>query len=127
MPRFVILRHELPAGGERGSHWDLMFEHGGSLRTWAAERLPEEGAETEALQLADHRLEYLNYEGLVSGDRGSVSRWDAGEYTLEVEAENRVVMTLAGSGLAGRMTFGRAGADQLWRVSFSAAPTSGCS
>ena len=39
-------------------------------------------------------------------------------------------MSLAGRRLAGQLTFERAAqdpADQLWRVSFSAEPTSGCS
>ncbi len=130
MPRFVILRHELPDGGQRSSHWDMMFERGESLRTWAAEQLPRPGEDTEARELPAHRLTYLDYEGPVSGDRGSVSRWDEGEYTLHDEAADRVVMSLAGRRLTGQLTFDRATqdpADQLWRVSFSAEPTSGCS
>ena len=31
-------------------------------------------------RLADHRLDYLEYEGPVSGDRGSVRRVDGGQY-----------------------------------------------
>jgi hypothetical protein len=126
MPRFVILRHELPSGGPRGSHWDLMFERNEVLRTWALEQLPDESQPSVAHELADHRLEYLDYEGPVSAGRGSVARWDEGQYVLEAEAEDRLVITIEGRHLAGQLTLARAAEDrQLWRVSFSAAPTSG--
>ena len=81
MPRYVILQHEMPAGHEdRPLHWDLMFEWHDSLRTWALACEPRAGVEIAARRLSDHRLAYLDYEGPVSGDRGSVRRWDAGTY-----------------------------------------------
>ncbi|MEX2111880.1 MAG: hypothetical protein WD845_01765, partial [Pirellulales bacterium] len=61
MPRFVILRHELPAGQARPSHWDLMFENGGTLRTWTVQCEPKLPLDAEAQSLADHRIEYLDY------------------------------------------------------------------
>ncbi|MGD9722130.1 MAG: DNA polymerase ligase N-terminal domain-containing protein [Pirellulales bacterium] len=125
MARFVILRHELPAGSSRPSHWDLMFERAGTLRTWAVEREPDFSNPQSALALADHRLDYLDYEGPVSGDRGSVTRWDRGEYTIVAESAGEWVVVLSGSRLVGRMTLARAPADHSWRVSFAAAPTSG--
>src|SRR5262245_17631602 len=81
MPRFVVLRHETPPGYRRPAHFDLMLEEGGVLRTWALESLPPVGGEPiPAERLPDHRLDYLDYEGPVSGDRGSVSRVDFGTY-----------------------------------------------
>jgi len=85
MPRFVILRHEFPEGDARPSHWDVMFEADGTLRTWSILRMPDEREPQVALALSDHRLEYLSYEGPVSGDRGGVTRWDAGTYEREAE------------------------------------------
>ena len=35
-----------------------------------------------AERLPDHRRRYLDYEGPISGNRGSVIRWDAGDYVL---------------------------------------------
>ena len=39
--------------------------------------------EMDAEVLPDHRLAYLDYEGPISGDRGSVTRWDRGTYDVE--------------------------------------------
>jgi hypothetical protein len=76
MPRFVILEHDHPE-----LHWDLMLEAGEALCTWRLARPPLEPGETiAASKLADHRLHYLDYEGPVSGGRGTVKRWDAGSY-----------------------------------------------
>jgi hypothetical protein len=125
MPRFVILRHELPAGSPRDSHWDLMFETQGTLRTWAVDADLSLSAEASARELPAHRLDYLDYEGPVSQGRGAVARWDRGEYHLVVDAEDQWIARLAGKRLAGTLTLMRAGPGQLWRVSFSAAPTSG--
>lgn len=58
-----------------------MLEADGVLETWRLARPPEssDGA-IEATALADHRLIYLEYEGPVSGNRGSVKRWDLGVF-----------------------------------------------
>ena len=57
-----------------------MLEMEGKLRTWRLERLPAPGVGIRAEPLGDHRIAYLDYEGPVSGGRGSVTRWDAGEF-----------------------------------------------
>jgi hypothetical protein len=92
MPAYVILFHELPDGGERGSHWDIMLEDGDCLRTWAVEAEPSAGARLAAIMLPDHRLEYLDYEGPVSADRGHVSQWDRGSYqgTLSLSSASKL-------------------------------------
>ena len=92
MPRFVLLYHECPAKYARASHWDLMLEVGESLRTWALLSCPTTGAAAQsytaslfpacaaastenivgAEPLGDHRRDYLEYEGPVSGQRGRV-------------------------------------------------------
>ncbi len=125
MPRFVILRHELPPEQARPSHWDLMFEQGGTLRTWTIESELAPHCDVAAQALADHRLEYLKYQGPVSGGRGTVTQWDRGEYTLERDSDNEWQALLSGARLVGRVSLRRSGADHCWRVSFEAAPTSG--
>lgn len=81
MPRFVILEHDHPV-----LHWDLMLEAGPVLRTWRLARPPEgQGGAIPTTALADHRLHYLDYEGPVSGDRGTVKQWDRGTYELVSE------------------------------------------
>ena len=103
MPRFVILRHELPPQAERSSHWDLMFEFGAVLRTWAIDQELLADRVVAARALADHRLDYLNYEGPVGGNRGQVTRCDAGEFAVIAESPERLAVELLGSRYRGRL------------------------
>ena len=118
MPRYVLLRHELPPQLGRASHWDFMLEHEGVLWTWALEQLPEswlvelnlphEAASDEvpARRLADHRLTYLDFEGAVSGDRGNVIRVARGVYSITTSNTDLVETTLDGN-LHGLVTLTR--------------------
>ena len=120
MPRFVILRHEMPPQSARGLHWDLMLEDGDVLRTWALEQEPQGGAAMDAEALADHRKIYLNYEGTISGNRGTVKRWDAGTYTQQTAPEGEWVVKLNGQRLQTVVKLTQPGdAIQRWRVRFS--------
>ena len=101
MPRFVILRHEMPPENERGTHFDLMLEVDGELRTWSLPELPAKGKAVPAEALPDHRLAYLEYEGPVSGNRGSVSRVEQGEYEVLAESAELLRIQLAGKLLQG--------------------------
>ena len=115
MPRFVVLRHEMPDGSARASHFDLMLEHGQSLRTWAVAGLPSVGQELQAEELADHRLAYLDYEGEVSAGRGSVTRAAAGVYEVLAESADLLRMRLASETLSGELTLARdLTAPQRW-------------
>ncbi len=127
MPRYVVLLHELPPDEGRAPHWDLMLEQTGSLRTWALESEPSPAGEIAARQLADHRPFYLEYEGPVSGNRGSVSRWDEGEYRVETETSKELVVAMCGRRLRGLLTLRPLGSAEShsWRVSFRAVPTTG--
>ena len=113
MPRFVVLRHETPPDSSRGTHWDFMLEQDAVLRTWALAEEPRADCPIDAQELAVHRLAYLQYEGPVSGDRGSVVRWDEGEFQLINEAEGLVELTLAGRRLSGRVRLTRQAGDPL--------------
>ncbi|MEO0528954.1 MAG: hypothetical protein AAF266_00105 [Planctomycetota bacterium] len=101
MLRYALLRHECPDDYRDGPHWDLMlerpdvpYEH--RLATWSLLDLPlswsrclgisfhdptdqTNGVTTE--ELPDHRAMYLDYEGPISANRGSVARAAGG--TLE--------------------------------------------
>jgi hypothetical protein len=71
-----------------------MLEREGVLLTWSLPALPAAwGGEAvvafeqiDATRLADHRLAYLDYEGPISDERGSVTRVDGGEYDVVSEA-----------------------------------------
>ncbi|MCS7236881.1 MAG: hypothetical protein NZ899_01270 [Thermoguttaceae bacterium] len=98
MPRFVILEHTT-AGGV---HWDFMLEDGPALRTWSLEQPPEPGRPISAHQLPPHRLVYLEYEGPISGGRGSVRAWDKGTFESPTGLQGEsICLRVEGSRLIG--------------------------
>ena len=96
MPRYAILEHDWPE-----KHWDFMLETGPVLQTWKLTGAPKASVNIQAEKSFDHRLTYLDYEGPVSGGRGSVSRWDSGSFETLIEQENRRVIRVQGKRLQG--------------------------
>ncbi len=96
MPRYVILEHDFPS-----RHWDFMLESGDVLKTWRLAAPPQPGSAVAAEPSFDHRRAYLDYEGPVSGGRGTVTRWDAGTFSWEQEV-GAVAVRLEGQRLQGR-------------------------
>lgn len=142
MPRFVLLYHRCPPHYVRASHWDLMLEAGDVLRTWALERLPcawrDVHARTVAIEvdcpalaetdrvvaerLGDHRRDYLELEGPLSGNRGEVVRVAEGTYRTESEREDYCRITLAGEQLSSCVTLTRMSPDgSKWSLEFESA------
>jgi hypothetical protein len=127
MPRFVLLYHDCPSSYVRPSHWDLMLDCGEALRTWALEELPHAwqaahartaakraicsslAAENAvvAIQLGDHRREYLQLEGLLSANRGTVIRVAEGDYRSEIESPDCWRINFAGDDVSGDVTLTR--------------------
>ena len=95
MPRFVVLEHDWPS-----LHWDLLLEHGAVLKAWRLLAEPGPGRAVSAEPNFDHRMLYLDYEGPLTGDRGSVRRWDAGTFEGAVGGDEWEVR-LAGEKLTG--------------------------
>jgi hypothetical protein len=121
MARFVVLQHQLRDPERAGTHWDFMLEHDGVLWTWALDESPETERDITANRLADHRLAYLDYEGAVSGNRGSVTQWDAGEFEFtKNNSANDVSVRLKGRRLNGTARLREnSGGDQRWIFKFS--------
>ena len=84
--RYTILRHS----DVDEPHFDLMFETlpGSMLATWRSETWPIEFS-TPLTRLRDHRRLYLEYEGDLPGNRGSVMRVADGNCRVEV-GENSI-------------------------------------
>ncbi len=119
MPRFVVLRHETPLDANRPSHYDLMFELDTVLRTWAVPDVPTATDRLQAELLADHRLAYLDYEGPISGDRGSVSRWDSGQYVLVRDSDDQWTVRVSGNHWRGELSLRlEDAARRSWSVQF---------
>jgi hypothetical protein len=81
-----------------------MFETapGSRLATWRSAVWPLAEIQTELISLPDHRRGYLDYEGPVSGDRGTVRRVQAG--THRVEHDDAVLLVV------------RLDIDEVWRL-----------
>jgi DNA polymerase Ligase (LigD) len=98
MPRFAILRHDYPT-----VHWDLFLESGPVLRSWRLLDPLGPDATVLAEPAGDHRLIYLDYEGPVSGGRGTVTRVDAGTFAWELDTDDRIAVQLSGIAFRGRL------------------------
>jgi hypothetical protein len=72
-----------------------------------------------AERISDHRLAYLDYEGPVSGGRGTVACEDRGEYHALDLSAGRVVVELQGAAVRGRMEMTHVDGDR-WRAQFFA-------
>ena len=114
MLRFVVLTHDHPV-----LHWDFMLQNEAVLRTWRLARPPTETLPIAADAIADHRLAYLDYEGPVSGNRGSVVAFDRGEYSLVTEDGNVIEVELQGVRLRGRARLKRLSELDRWEFQFT--------
>lgn len=90
-PRYVLLEHRW-----NGVHYDLMLEHQGWLRTWKMVEALRTG-DQPVTALPRHRLAYLEYEGPVSGDRGTVRQVAAGTFEGHACEESEISVQLSGT------------------------------
>lgn len=104
MPRYVILYHQQHSAETDLTHWDLMLEKDGLLRTWKLPQSPTPSKPLTAIPLPDHRIAYLEYEGPISGDRGQVSQFDSGTYQGSLpSSKDSFSIHLAGRVFRGRL------------------------
>ena len=89
--RYVVLRHE----GVDDAHFDLMFETtpASDLATWRADQWPLTD-QTTFTPLRPHRRAYLQYEGPISGDRGTVHRIHSGTHEVVENGASELVVRL---------------------------------
>lgn len=101
MARMVVLLHEVPGGA---SHFDWLLQRPGEeseppttrrLMSFRVRARPDDASAVVLLgeRLKDHRLAYLDYQGLVSGGRGSVKRVAKGFVGHMVERVDEVEFT----------------------------------
>lgn len=96
--RFVVLHH-VPGedfGRTDEEHFDWMFQSGDALRTWASPvcRFSAGDLVLPCQSLPPHRVAYLDYEGPVSGNRGTVRRVLSGTFTVKEESRDSFVAML---------------------------------
>ena len=112
--RFVIQKHDATA-----LHYDFRLEVDGVLKSWAVPKGPSTDPRQKrlAVQVEDHQLGHLEFEGVAGGGRGTgaVIVWDAGTYRnldeqrsmAEAIADGHVKVWLEGSKLTGGWTLQR--------------------
>ena len=130
MPHFVVQQH---FRNSDDYHFDLMLEAGKALITFSCGAAPDDVKNLPCLvrQIQDHRVEYLSYQGEISGGRGWCEIHDRGTFEW-VEPEtvadaadasllDRLVIRLDGRKACGTYRLARettSGAD-YWRMSIA--------
>jgi len=99
--RFVIQKHQATH-----LHYDFRLEMDGVLKSWAVPKEPPTatGIRRLAVQVEDHILDYINFEGTIPEGEygaGTVEIWDKGRYTLKNRTDKMIEFTLQGSRLRG--------------------------
>jgi hypothetical protein len=95
-----------------------MLETEAGLATWRLSSPPGLGPPIAAELLSVHRREYLDYEGPVSGNRGTVSRWDHGTYTLRTDEAAAREVILLGDKLNGIARLAEHPSSREWFFTF---------
>ncbi|PIY60163.1 hypothetical protein COY95_03190 [Candidatus Woesearchaeota archaeon CG_4_10_14_0_8_um_filter_47_5] len=102
--KYCIQKHHA-----RHLHYDLRLELNGVAKSWAIPKEPscEEGVKRLAVQVDDHELSYIDFEGTIPEGEygaGTVELWDTGFWEPESIREKKIVAHIYGTRLKGRFT-----------------------
>ena len=101
-PVYVIQEHHA-----KRLHWDLRFEIGNTLKSWALPKSPpeKEGEKRLAVQVDDHPIQYALFEGEIPAGNygaGQVTIWDKGTFEILEREAKKLVVDIKGDKLKGR-------------------------
>ncbi|MBV9446745.1 MAG: ATP-dependent DNA ligase [Streptosporangiaceae bacterium] len=117
--RFVVQLHRA-----RRPHYDVRFEIGGVLVSWAVPKGPtlDPGIKRVAVHVEDHPIEYLDFEGVIPSGQyggGDVIVWDRGTWephgtddAAAAVAAGELHADVRGHKLRGRLVLVRRGRDR---------------
>ena len=117
--RFVVQLHRA-----RRLHYDVRFEIGGVLTSWAVPKGPtlDPGVKRAAVHVEDHPIEYLDFEGVIPSGQyggGDVIVWDRGTWEphgtgdpAAAVAAGELHADVHGHKLRGRLVLVRRGRDR---------------
>ena len=118
-PRFVVQLHRA-----RRTHYDVRFEIGGVLVSWAVPKGPtlDPAVKRAAVHVEDHPIEYLDFEGVIPSGQyggGDVIVWDYGTWEphdtddpAAAVAAGELHADMHGHKLRGRLVLVRRGSDR---------------
>ncbi len=100
--KFVVQEHHASR-----LHWDFRLEMEGVLKSWAVPKgIPTSlKAKRLAIQVEDHTLDFLNFEGEISEGEygaGKIFIWDKGPYDLLKFEKKRIEFVLYGKKVSGK-------------------------
>ena len=118
--RFSIAKHEMPANSSRHSHFDLFLESEGTLMTWELTSLLTTQNNQVVRRLANHRLVYLDFQGPLSDDRGTVKLVDTGSLEWVTLESERLISRINGQTTDGILTLTSEGSsiNDVWNLTF---------
>jgi hypothetical protein len=96
-----------------------MLEQHDVLLTWALASPPDTTGALDACRLDDHRVIYLDYEGEVSGGRGSVTRWDQGDYEMIGASDQRLCARVSGKRIQGDIELAQTASAEAWHFRYA--------
>ncbi len=108
-----------------------MLEEGDHLRTWKLLESPEifhtnqnekPNISIKAQTSFDHRPIYLDYEGPISGNRGSVKRIEQGTFEWIEKTDEKILITLQGQKIKGLLKLMRIKTDEPKNRNKAASP-----
>jgi len=102
--KYVIQKHDASH-----LHYDLRLEINGTARSWAIPKEPskEEGIKRLAIQVEDHDIDYMDFEGKIPKGQygaGSVKIWDKGHWKPEYIDNKKIIAIIDGKKLKGKFT-----------------------
>lgn len=106
----MVQAHEAPP-----LHYDLMIEWGEALATWGLAQPPERVTGPQSAELkAEHRREYLEFEGEISGGRGRCAIWDRGTLRAWAAPGGALIVRMAGERCTGHFRLEPTEGGWMW-------------
>jgi hypothetical protein len=97
-----------------------MIESDGQLATWRLRSDWLTVREQSAESIEPHRLDFLEYEGQVSRNRGNVKQVDRGTFTVDAWSADRIIGTLENLYGESRISLVRTGDSIQWTLARTA-------